>query len=136
MPDSDFKKIASSDETFPGARQIILCGFKEKEQELFRKILKKSHVAVDLLYATEAEEDLTLEELNALPADSGRGEPSNLARAIIVAGITQKEFKRLLERTGKSTLKRPLWATFTETSQKWELAHLLNELNKERAVMG
>lgn len=136
MSDTDFKKLDGSDELLPGNRQIILCGMKIKEQEQIRKILKKCHLSADIVYPTEEYEDDTMQEINTLSADTGKGEVSSLNRAIITAGTTQKEFQRFLDRVNKSTLKRSLWATLTETTKEWTLSKLLNELARERTVMG
>lgn len=136
MENSDFVKMERRDSAIIGNRQLIVCGFKPKDQLLLKKILKKCHIAVDLVFPRDSQKELTLNEINELPGGSGEGERGTLSRAVIAAGITEKEFHRLLERYKKSSLDRPLWATLTETSREWSLAKLLGELSKERAVMG
>ncbi len=136
MEDSSFSKMKKSDTPLPGNRQLIVTGFKPKEQDLFKKILKKCHVSVACIYPSDEQGELSLDELNVLSAGTGYGKRTNLNRAIIAAGITEKEFMRILERTKESTLDRPLWATLTDTSREWKLTKLLNELFRERSVMG
>ncbi len=98
--------------------------------------MKKCHVTVPLVFPSDDQGESTLCELNVLPTGAGYGKRSSHHRAVIAAGITEKEFMRILERTKESTLDRPLWATFTETSREWKLTKLLNELFRERSVMG
>lgn len=136
MEDSSFTKMEKRDVVIIGNRQLIVCGFKPKDQTLLKKIVKKCHISVDLFFPTDLQKELTLNEINELPAGSGEGDRSTLCRSIIAAGITEKEFHRLLERYKKSSLDRPLWATLTETSCEWKLSRLLNELSRERAMMG
>ncbi len=136
MNNSDFVKMQNSENKIPGNRQLILCGFKPKEQVLLKKLIKKCYIEVPLVFPLENELKLTLDEINHLPADTGEGERSTLSRTVIAAGISEKEFQRLLQRYKKSTLPRPLWANLTETSAIWELSRLLNELSRERASMG
>jgi len=136
MEDSSFSKMKKSDTPLPGNRQLLLCGMKPKEQDLIKKIVKKCHVTVPLVFPSDEQGESTLDELNALAAGTGYGKRSSHHRAIIAAGITEKEFMRILERTKESTLDRPLWATFTDTSREWKLTRLLNELFRERSVMG
>lgn len=136
MADSDFVKMEKSDNTLPGNRQLIVCGFKPKEQELLKKLITKCHIDVALVFPTTTEQNLTLDEINNLPDGTGAGVKSPLVRAVIAAGVSEKEFHRLLERYKKGSLPRPLWATLTETSREWELLKLLGELSKERAMMG
>lgn len=136
MEDSSFVKMEKRDAAIIGNRQLIICGFKPKEQLLLKKIIKKCHITVNLVFPLDAQKGLTLNEINQLPDGSGEGERGTLSRAVIAAGVTEKEFHRLLERYKKSSLDRPLWATLTETSREWELSRLLNELSRERAMMG
>ncbi len=136
MEQSTFVKMAKSEKPLIGKPQIIICGFKPKEQELFIKIIKKCYIEAPTLFPTDKELTTSLAELNSRPSGEGRGKRSAMQSAIILAGITEKQFHRIIDRTKKSSLPRPLWATLTETSQTWPLSKLLNELSRERAVMG
>uniref|UniRef100_A0A7C4RU82 DUF3783 domain-containing protein n=1 Tax=Desulfatirhabdium butyrativorans TaxID=340467 RepID=A0A7C4RU82_9BACT len=62
----------------------------------------------------------------------GAGVGSALPRAIIVAGITEKELLALMHVCKKSGMKTALWATLTPTSETWTLKTLLEELSAER----
>jgi hypothetical protein len=134
--DSDFVKMEKSDDLLMGNPQIIVCGFKLKEQIRFSKLLKKCFIVAPIVYPTDSHKATTIKEINSLEPNTGKGETSLFSPAVIVAGISQKQFNKLLDRTKKSTIRRPLWATITKTSQDWELSKLLGELSQERASMG
>jgi hypothetical protein len=60
---------------------------------------------------------------------------SQLPRAIIMAGITQKELHQLMSGCRQAEMKQALWATLTPVSENWTLKDLLAELAAEyRAI--
>jgi hypothetical protein len=136
VAESSFVEVKKSDEALLGNRQIIVVGFKAKEQTLIKKMLKKLFIEAPIVFPKESEKELKLLAINELESGFGYGDKSSLYRAIIVGGITNKEFQRLMARYKKSSLERPLWATLTETSMDWTLGELLSELARERMAMG
>lgn len=136
MAESSFVEVEKSDEALLGNRQIIVVGFKPKEQILIKKMVKKSFIEAFIVFPGENEKDLKLSDINNLENGFGFNDKSNLYKAIIVGGITNKEFQRFMARYKKSSLNRPLWATLTETSLNWTLSELLSELARERMAMG
>ena len=77
----------------------------------------------------------TTTQIPALPPGAGRGESSTLPRAIIVAGITERQLQTLMAVCRKTGMKQALWATLTPTSETWLLKQLLAELTAERKAL-
>jgi hypothetical protein len=73
--------------------------------------------------------------LAALPNGTGKGESSVLPRAIIVAGITERQLQTLMAVCRKTGMQQALWATLTPTSETWPLRDLLPELAAERKAL-
>ena len=73
----------------------------------------------------------TLKELLALPDRSGQGEASDMRRAIIMSGFTQKELHKLMTAYRLAELPSQLWATLTPISENWSVTNLLEELAAE-----
>jgi hypothetical protein len=90
-------------------------------------------VEVVFPYGTDGEK--TLKELLALPGGYGRGEHSDLGRAVIMSGLTQAELHRFMSAYKSAGLPKPLWAALTPTSESWKLKDLLDELSAERQAM-
>ncbi|MDP2848172.1 MAG: DUF3783 domain-containing protein [Humidesulfovibrio sp.] len=87
------------------------------------------------LFATGDDMDRTLSELLSLAPPHGRGQDSPLPRAIILAGITEKELSTFMAAWKHLGLPRQNWATLTPTSETWSLIDLLTELDLERIAM-
>ena len=48
--DSSFVKMDKSEKIIPGNPMLIVCGFKPKEQDLFKKVIKKCHITVPFVF--------------------------------------------------------------------------------------
>ena len=90
---------------------------------------------VPLFWSLENQKDALLSDLAFMPSGSGRGESSALPRAIIVAGITERQLQTLMAVCRQSGMKKALWATLTPISETWLLKNLLAELSAEREAM-
>ena len=133
MTHAKFEKISRSDKPLYGSRKLLLCGFSANAQPKFAVVLKMVGLeTIPTIWATSAQGDTRLDELLKLPDQTGRGASSDLPRAIIVAGITEKELHRLMAVCRKSGMQQALWATLTPTSETWTLNQLLAELSAER----
>lgn len=136
-PDAKFEKVSQSDAALYGPRKILLCGFGAGAQDKFKKVLEFANLSdVPRVWAAPDNAETPLAELMALPDGAGEGTGSALSRAIVVAGITEKELQRLMMVCKKSGMKGALWAALTPTSEKWPLSRLLDELSAERRAMG
>ncbi len=136
-PDAKFEKVSRSDAAMYGPRQLLLCGFGAGAQEKFEKVLEFAGLLdVPRIWAGAEQAETTVSHLFELPDRTGEGAGSTLPRAIVVAGITEKELQRLMMICKNSGMKTTLWAALTPTSEKWPLSRLLNELAAERRTMG
>ena len=136
MSKGTFTKIGESTEPMYGPRAILACGFTPLEQEKLMKALDNIPLtALSVTFATAADTGKPLDELLTRPDQSGQNEKSDIARAVIMSGITEQELQATLSSYKTSGLPRPLWATLTPFSEKWALSALLDELKKERLAM-
>jgi len=131
-----FEKVSPSDKPLYGPRGLLLCGFSEKVQPNFARLLELIELSdIPKVWASDDQAGTRAGELLALDDGTGFGRPSHLPRAIIMAGITQSEMHRLMSGCRQAEMKPPLWATLTPTSETWILQDLLKELAAERAAM-
>jgi hypothetical protein len=133
MTHAKFEKISGSDKSLYGSRKLLLCGFSAEAQSKFMTILKVLGLeTTPTVWATSEQGDTRLCDLLELSDQTGQGVSSDLPRAVIVAGITEKELRRLMTVCSKSGMQKALWATLTPTSETWTLKQLLAELSTER----
>jgi hypothetical protein len=59
-------------------------------------------------------------------------EASDLAPAIIMSGLTEKELHKTMAACKRRKLPPILWATLTPTSENWTVEALVSELMTER----
>jgi hypothetical protein len=136
MSEGTFKKVGESAERMYGPRAILVCGFAPSEQETMMKLLDAVPLTdVPVIFATDADTGTCLSELLTFPGQSGRNTDCDIARAVVLSGITEQELHQILSRYKGTGLPRPLWATLTPFSENWTLAALLQELTRERMAM-
>ena len=130
---SGFEKVTVSEKRLYGPRKLLLCGFDAEAQRKFATVIEAAGLAdVPRVWVADAQAGEQLAELLEQPDGSGAGAPSTLARAIIVCGITEAQligFMKICKQTG---MRPPLWAVLTPVSEKWKLAQLIAELERER----
>lgn len=133
MAEARFEKLTASDTLLYGPRKLLLCGFGREAQPKFQAVVSTVGLSdVSLVWATAEDSTAIVGELFKRTDGSGAGIGSGLPRAIIVAGITEKELLSLMHVCKKSGMKTALWATLTPTSETWTLEALLGELSAER----
>jgi hypothetical protein len=136
MSEGTFKKVGASAEPMYGPRAILVCGYTPSEQNTVIKLLDAMNlIDVPIIFATETDQKICLAELLTLSDQSGRNTACDMARAIVMSGITEKELHQILSAYKGCGLPRPLWATLTPFSETWTLSSLLEELQKERIAM-
>ena len=136
MTEAKFEKVSPSDKLLYGPRKLLLCGFPEKIQPNFAKLLELIALAdLPRIWVADDQAGAKVADLIALEDGTGWGRDSNLPRAIIMAGITQNEMHQLMSGCRQAEMKPPLWATLTPISETWILEDLLKELAAERAAM-
>ena len=127
-----FQKVKKSNTRMYGSRGILVCGYSLTEQSPFLSLLAQAGFQdLSVVFVTSSQSMHTLKELLALPNRSGHGEESDMRRAIIMSGFTQKELHKLMTAYRQSELPSQLWATLTPISKNWSLSDLLEELAKE-----
>ena len=136
MTDGAFEKVQRSDNPMYGPCKLLLCGFPATAQPKFATVLGMAGLAgTAVLWANRTHASQALSELIDLPDGTGSGEDSNLARAVIVSGITENQLHALMAVCRKTGMKPALWAALTPTSETWPLGRLLEELQAERNAL-
>ena len=136
MSDAEFKKVSRNDTPLYGPRKLLLCGFSQSVQPKFFKLLELIGLSdIPKVWATEDQADSRVGELMQLEDGCGWEVSSQLTRAIIMAGITQKELHQLMSGCRQAEMKPTLWATLTPVSENWTLKDLLAELEAEHRAM-
>ena len=127
-----FKKVGKSKNQMYGPRKIIVCGYPIAERNSILSLIQglKSE-DIPTVFATETNLNSTLKDIMTLIDKSGLGEPSNIKRAIIMSGLTQKELQKFMTAYRNAGLPPQLWASLTPTSETWPLKTLLDELSAE-----
>ena len=136
MTDASFEKIGRSDKCLYGPRKLLLCGFPIDAQSKFKMLLDMLGLkSIPLVWTGEQDSETRLAELMQRADGSGEGIPSELPRAIILAGVAENELHRLMSGCRQAGMQKSLWATLTPTSEGWTLGALLTELAAENRAM-
>lgn len=136
MSKTTFQKVGASARPLYGPRAMLVCGFSPAEQQAVVELISGMGITtLSMVFAAQADGTARLSALLAQPDQSGKSSESDLARAIVLSGITENELHRILAAYRQSGLPRPLWATLTPTSENWPLSELLAELDAERRAM-
>jgi hypothetical protein len=132
MTQGTFKKVGKSRNRMYGPRGILVCGYPASEQSSLLYLLEENGFS-DLPVIFVSNTDLTrpLKELLVAPHSSGLGEDSEMRRAIIMSGFSQKELYKLMALYRLAELPPQLWASLTPISEKWSVSQLLDELAAE-----
>ena len=133
---STFKPVGDTEQRMHGEPAVITTGFSPAEQIELKALLEAlAMVQVRLIFVSGPQADLPLAELAALDAGGGFGEQAQLPRAIVMSGLSEQQFNRLMTLYRAAELPRPLWAAVTPHSESWSLRALLAELVKEREAL-
>jgi hypothetical protein len=132
MTNGTFEKIGKSEERMYGPKGIIVCGYPPPEHEPLANALEKlGFEDRPIIFVTNNNASETLKDVLAFENRSGLGQPSDMARAVIMSGFTQEEVHRLMNAYRQAGLPRQLWATLTPASETWSVSQLLEELAAE-----
>ena len=133
---SSFSRVSRSVQPLYGPRRLLICGFTPEGQAAIDKVITAATIQeLPLVYAGSDDLEISLTDLLARQDDAGRGKPSRMPAAIIMAGISENELHQLMSSYRKVGMPEPMWATLTPTSENWTLRHLLKELSAERAAL-
>ena len=128
MNTDSFKKAGRSEKKMYGPRKILVCGYPAPEQSTLLYLLEENGFTdLPVVFVSNSDTGKTLKELIGLPHSSGLGEDSEMDRAVIMSGLTQKELYKLMAVYRLSELPSQLWASVTPVSEMWSVAQLLSE---------
>jgi hypothetical protein len=131
-----FEKIERTDRCLYGPRKLLLCGFSSMAQSKFAALLQMLGIEnLPLIWVSETQADKPIMDLLQYADGTGRHMDSHLDRAIIVAGIFEKELHQLMSGCRQTGMQSALWAALTPTSEQWTMERLLTELKAERTAM-
>lgn len=131
-----FTKVTPNEKRLYGPRKLLICGFPLGERSEFLNIIKSAQMEdLPTVWAVSGQADDILKDLFALPDMSGFESESELFRAVIMGGISQKELHQLMGTYRTSGMTASLWAVLTPISENWPLRMLLAELDAERCKM-
>ena len=136
MTDNTMKKVGQTENYLYGPRKILLCGYSPNELNHFQNILKETQLP-NIMLITANIESLSneLKELFLQKDQSGFNGDSEMQRAAIMAGITEKELHSIINAYRSSGLPKQFWAALTPVSENWTLEVLLEELKKENEAI-
>ncbi|QTA79897.1 DUF3783 [Desulfonema limicola] len=136
MSKAAFEKITNSDSPLYGPKKLLLCGFPQTAHSKFKKVMEYAGISdVPVVWVTDELSNSSISDILEMQDSTGQGMDSNLSRAVIVAGISQKQLHQLMEICRKTGMKKSLWAVVTPVSEKWSISNLLKELEEERRVL-
>ncbi len=126
------RKVGQSSKRMFGPRKLLVCGYPETQQQALLSLLTRGGLSsVPVIFATNSDTQKTLKEILQADDKYGHGETSDMKRAVIMSGFTQKELHRLMTAYRKSKLPAQHWATLTPVSESWAVTDLLDELEAE-----
>jgi hypothetical protein len=118
---------------------MVVCGFSAGERKIVLNIFLELKLKdLPVVFTTATDWDQLMKTLvlrdhkSGLNPDSEREEACDLAPAIIMSGLTEKELHKTMSAYKKRKLPKALWATLTPTSENWTLQALVSELMNER----
>jgi hypothetical protein len=127
------KVVGESKNRMYGPRGILVCGFSSEERKDILKMLsEKKFKNLPVVYTAKNDRTALIKEIIIRAHKTGLENECKLDRAIIMSGLTEKEFHRTMETYQKLKLAKPLWATLTPTSENWTVEALISELNSEK----
>ena len=130
--DNTLTKVEKSADKMYGDRNLLVCGYTEAEQKAMLLLLQKNKLgSCPVIFATNEDIQKPLKEILQAENRYGHGEASEMRKAVIMSGFTQKQLHALMAAHRKSKLPRQHWAALTPTSENWALTELLEELEAE-----
>ncbi len=128
-----FQQVGNTEQPMYGQRALLVCGYDVREHPLLLNFIQNTIGDISVIFVSNRYRDKTLDELVRLNHETGKGETSDLRRAVIMSGLTESEFHRLINTYHAGKLPAQLWATLTPHSEKWTVAALLDELAREQS---
>ncbi len=136
MTKSGFEKMGNPERKLFGPRTLVLTGFSAQDHPNIKLLLEKLKLSeLSMVWATSEQLEMTLEGLMNLSEGFGQEISSDLPKAIIAGGVTEKELRMLMSGYRSAGMPKTIWATLTPTSSTWRLKQLLSELTAEHKAL-
>jgi hypothetical protein len=131
------KKVGkSAKKKMYGTRKLLVCGYSDSDQQALLSLLEDNGLkSVPVIFVTTGDIQKIIKDVLDVDDRYGEGEISEMRRAVVASGLTQKELHVLMTTYRKAKLPVQLWAALTPTSEKWTVAALLEELAEEDAAI-
>ena len=131
-----FTKVGKSKKHMYGDRGLLVCGYRQEERTDFIKWVDQIGLpGIRVVFASSHDLGTSVGDILTYENKTGFVGASDMARAVIMSGLTQTELHRLLTAYRKAGFASQLWATLTPVSEEWPLENLLNELQAEKKSM-
>lgn len=130
------RPVKATTKVLYGPRKVLVCGYAPLEQEALLAMMDLWKFSdVPAVFAGAPEAETPVGELLALSGGHGQGQASDLPRAVILAGLKEKELHTFMAAWKHLDLPAQHWACLTPTSEAWPLGQLLAELERERQAL-
>ncbi len=131
-----FTKVRKSKKRMYGPRGLLVCGYPEEEQTGFLKLVDQVGLSgIRVVFASARDLGTSVGDILTHENKAGFVGDTNMSRAVVMSGLTQKELHLLLAAYRKAGFASQIWATLTPISEEWPLENLLNELQAENKAM-
>jgi hypothetical protein len=131
-----FAKVGKSKKRMYGPRGLLICGYPEEERTDFLKLVDQVGLSgLRVVFATSHDLETSVGDILTHENKAGFVSASDMPRAVVMSGFTQKELHLLLAAYRKAGFAGQIWATLTSISKEWPLEKLLNELQAENKAM-
>jgi hypothetical protein len=136
MNETTFQKMERSEKRMYGPKGILICGYPPNEHAPLAEALEQiGYGDRPFIFVTDEDAGRTVGEVLTLGDRWGMGQPSEMARAMIMSGFTHQEVHTIMSAYRKVGLPNQLWATLTPVSETWPVSRLLGELAAEAEAM-
>ncbi len=131
----EFQRIDKSDQLMYGPRGILVCGYSLNERDGILELAGNILGNIPVIFGVNSDVESVLGDLFGNEHKKGLNQPSDLPRAIIMSGLSNKELHALMGAYRDSGMPAQIWASLTPTSKTWTLKALLVELLAEARAM-
>jgi hypothetical protein len=131
-----FQRIDESDETSPGPRAVLVCGFATDILAALRGVLERCGAPDHrVVFCSRDMVKQTLKQALEATEPAPPAAPDTLPRAMVLSGMTGTQLQAFLSEFKASKLPRPIFASVTPINLGFQVGKLLVELLAEQREM-
>ncbi len=131
--DGSFTPIEATDLTRVGPRAILVSGYPADATAALNELLAHIGAAdAPLVFCAEAMLPMSLADALARPDLGPPVPPEKLPPVMVLSGLTGRELHSFLEHFAQTGLRRPIFASATETNLTYTVRQLLAALWQEQ----